>query len=222
LNAGTLPVPAKNLTTNRTETVALSKEVFVDELRHVLYAPYTAAYVPYIIERAYRRDYAPLGQMIQSTSIGFSNGLNTAANLSYTCADWMPFIDPNAVRWAQQHSFTGDLRIRAQQRACAAWDVPAMPPSFNEPVHSDIPVLMVSSSNDPGTPAKYGEEALRYLPNGREVLVKGGGHSVFTPCTDNLILQFIRARSAKALNVSQCRSTYLAPAFATSMKGWPS
>jgi pimeloyl-ACP methyl ester carboxylesterase len=221
LGSGTLPVPVENSVTKRVETVALSKEVFVDQLRHVLYSPYGAAYVPYIIERAYRRDYAPLGRMIQSTSQAFANDLNDAANLSYTCADWMPFLDPVQVRWAQQHSFTGDLRIRAQQHACAIWNVPAMPPSFNEPVRSNVPVLMILSSNDPGTPAKYGEAALRYLPNGREVLVKGGGHSVFTACTDKLILQFVRAASAKGLNVSQCRSSYKAPPFATSMKGWP-
>jgi pimeloyl-ACP methyl ester carboxylesterase len=215
-NTGMLPVPVNK------QTVALSKEVFVDQLRHVLYSPYFAAYVPYIIERAYRRDYAPLGQMIQSTSQAFSNGLNAAANLSYTCADWMPFLDPNQLHWAVRHSFAGDLRIRAQQHACAIWNVPAMPATFNEPVHSDIPVLMVLSSNDPGTPARYGEEALRYLPNGRAVVLKGGGHSVFTACSDKLILQFVRAGSAKGLDVSQCRNADKAPPFATSMKGWPS
>ncbi len=221
-DTGAIPVPAKNLVTKRMETVGLSKEVFVDQLRHVLYAPEVARYIPYIIERAYRRDYAPLGAMIVPAAQLFSNDLNAPANLSYTCADWMPFLDPKQMQWAVQHSFAGILRIRAQQRACAIWNVPAMPPSFNEPVQSDIPVLMVSSSNDPGTPARYGEEALRYLPNGREVLVRGGGHSVVIPCTDNLAFQFVRAGSAKGLNVNQCRNGYKFPPFATSMKGWPS
>ena len=220
LDAGTVPVPVKNGVTKRIETVALSKEVFVDQLRHILYVPQVSVYIPYMIERAYRRDYAPLGRAIDEASQLFSNDLNAAANLSYTCADWMPFLDPKQMQWATQHSFTGVLRIRAQQRACAIWNVPATPSSFNEPVQSDIPVLMVSSVDDPGTPPRYGEEALRYLSNGREVLVKGG-HSVITPCTAKLALQFIRAGSAKGLNVTQCRNDYRFPPFATSMKGWP-
>ena len=97
-----------------------------------------------------------------------------------------------------------------------------MPASFNDPVRSDAPVLMISSTNDPGTPPRYGEAALRFLPNAREVLVKGAGHAAETPCTDRLITEFIRAGSAKGLDVSQCTAGTAAPPFATSMKGWPS
>ena len=221
-DGGPISVPAKNLATKHMQTVALSKEVFVDQTRHVLYDPEPSAYLPYIVEHAYRKDYAPLGKMIEFFSLQFSNDLDAAANLSYTCADWMPFVDPAQVRWAAQHSFAGDLRIRAQRRACAIWNVPAMPRSFNDIVRSDLPVLMIATSNDPGTPSKYGEEALHYLPNGREALLQGGGHSVQTPCTDRLVLQFISKGSAKDLNVTKCRSAFKFPPFMTSMKGWPS
>jgi len=220
--SGTLSVPVINPTTKHTETAQLSKAVYVDAIRHMLYAPQGAAYMPYVVDRAARRDYAPLGQMVATVTQGIDQGLDLGANLSYSCADWMPFLDPKQVANAVTNSFAGDLRIRAQQRACSVWNVPPMPPSFNDPVRSNAPVLMISSSNDPGTPPRYGEAALRYLSNAREVLVKGGGHAADTPCTERLIVAFVRAASAKGLDVSQCTAENTPTPFATSMKGWPS
>jgi pimeloyl-ACP methyl ester carboxylesterase len=217
---GPVMVPAKNLTTKKMQPVPLSKEVFVDTLRHLLYFPEGAAYVPYVVERAYDRDYAPLAYIMQLAMVDLFNGLEPMY-LAYSCSDFMPFLSASQVEYAAAHSFTGDLRIRAQQRACKVWNVPPMPPEFNEPVKSDVPVLMLLGSDDPATPAKYGLAALKYLPNGRAVLVQGAGHGADNPCTDNLILRFVRAKSAKGLNVSKCSATFTLPPFATSLKGLP-
>lgn len=221
-DAGPVMVPAKNSTTKTPQTVPLSKEVFVDEMRHILYNAFAASYVPYVVERAYARDYAPLGQMMQTVIVGFGTDLNDGAFLSYSCADMMPFIPQQALNTAAQRSFTSDLRIRAQQEACKQWNVPPMPASFNDPVRSDAPVLMILGSDDPATPAQYGQKALQYLPNGRAILVKGGGHGADTACTDALVAQFVRAGSAKGLDLDKCSATFKLPPFATSMKGWPS
>ncbi|HEY1975270.1 MAG TPA: alpha/beta hydrolase [Candidatus Baltobacteraceae bacterium] len=220
-DAGSIPVPAKNVATKKTQTVALSKEVFVDSLRHIMYDPFGASFVPYVIERAYVKDYAPLGRMMQSVIVGFSTDLNMGAFLTYSCADWMPFISKKQIDAAKAHSFAGDLRFRAQQRACSTWKVPVVASSFAHPVHSDVPVLMILGSDDPATPARYGLEALKYLPNGKAVLVKGGGHGADTPCTDKLVLAFVKAKSAKGLKTNACSATFRLPPFATSMKSWP-
>jgi pimeloyl-ACP methyl ester carboxylesterase len=219
---GPLMVPAKNSTMKTPQMVPLSKEVFVDEMRHILYNAFAASYVPYVVERAYAKDYAPLGQMMQTVIVGFGTDLNDGAFLSYSCADMMPFIPRQALKTAAAHSYTGDLRIRAQQEACRQWNVPPMPDSFNDPVRSTAPVLMILGSDDPATPAQYGQKALQYLPNGRAILVKGGGHGADTACTDALVAQFVRAGSAKGLDLNKCSATFKLPPFATSMRGWPS
>jgi pimeloyl-ACP methyl ester carboxylesterase len=217
---GPVQVNVRNARTGQMQTVALSKEVFVDNLRHVLYWPPQAAYIPYIVERAYRGDYVPLGTMIQSTTQGLAEDVNAGSNLAYTCREWIPFISARAVREQASRSFAGDLRIRAQQHACAIWNTPPMPASFNEPVRSNAPVLMISASDDPATPASYATRALRYLPNGKQVIVRGAGHSSESACTDRLIVQFVRANSARGLDVDQCTTAFTLPSFATSMAGW--
>ncbi len=220
-DAGPIAVPLFQSKAHDALSLELSKGVLVDQLRHMLYDPIAEAYLPYIVERAYNRDYAPLAQMIQTVVQGIE-GMPMGAFLSYSCADLMPFITPQQIAFSREHTFAGDLRIRAQQQACVSWNVPAMPASFNDPVRSNAPVLMILGSDDPATPPQYGEEALRYLPNGRAIVVEGAGHGADNACTDELRLQFLRTGSAKGLDVSKCTATFEQPQFALSMKDWPS
>jgi pimeloyl-ACP methyl ester carboxylesterase len=94
-----------------------------------------------------------------------------------------------------------------------------MPASFNDPVRSEAPVLMISGSDDPATPPRYAEAAAKYLPNAKIALVQGAGHAPDTPCVDALIVQFVRAGSAKGLDVNKCSAAFTVPKFATSIKG---
>ena len=218
---GPLSVPVRNAATKRTEMVLLSKEVFVDRLRQVLYDPENAASVPFVVERAYHADYAPLGRVVNVVSLGLAHALDWGAFLSYTCADETPFISEDHVKAEAAHSFARDLRLRAQQKACSIWHVPAAPPNFNDIVRSAAPILIVSGSDDPATPPRYAAQALPYLPNAKRVLVRGAGHATETSCTGRLIVQFVRARSAKGLDVSRCSAAFTVPHFDTSLAGWP-
>ncbi|MDB5040674.1 MAG: alpha/beta hydrolase [Candidatus Eremiobacteraeota bacterium] len=216
---GPILVRVKNEATKRFETVPLSKEVFVDRLRNTLYDPQNAASIPYVVERAYHADYVPLGDLVNGMSLLMSKAVNYGAFLSYTCADEIPFVSEEALKAAANHSFAGDLRVRAQQHACSIWNVRPMPPNFNDPVRSDVPILIVTGSDDPTTPPHYASEALPYLRNAKQVLVRGAGHTTEIPCTERLIEQFVRAGSAKGLDVSRCDAAFKTPPFATSMAG---
>lgn len=217
LDKGAIPV---TLQVGKTRlTLQLSKEVFVDRLRELLYDPDAAADVPLVVERAYHGDTTPLATMLNLVTTELDQDLAMGAWLSYTCSDWMPFLDERAVSNAAAHSFTGDLRIQAQRHACAVWNVPAMPPSFDDPVRSTVPILMISGSDDPATPPRYAQQALAYLPNAKDLLVRGAGHAPETPCTDKAIVQFVRAQSVKGIDVSQCVAAFTVPHFATSLSG---
>ncbi|MBV8531892.1 MAG: alpha/beta hydrolase, partial [Candidatus Eremiobacteraeota bacterium] len=175
-DAGAVMVSFKNPAAKKIQKVALSKEVLVDRVRDMMYDPDGAAALPFLFERAYNGDYVPLATAVSFASLGLGGELDLGAMLSYSCQDLMPFLNPDEVRDAAEHSFTGDLRIRAQRHACVLWNVPAMPAVFNDPVTSDIPALLVTGSDDPATPPQSAERALPYLRNARQVLVRNGGH----------------------------------------------
>ncbi|HEX3670831.1 MAG TPA: alpha/beta hydrolase [Candidatus Cybelea sp.] len=217
---GTVGVPLADAKTRHVATVRLSKEVFADRLRQLLYFPESAKYAPFIVDRAYRGDYAPLATMVNIVTLGFAQIVAAGLNLSVTCAEDIPFITESDVAATSANSFEGDLRVRAQQRACRIWNVRPVAASFNEPVRSDAPILMISGSDDPTSPPQYAQRALPYLPNARILLIKNAGHGTETTCSDALIVAFVRAQSARGLDLTRCAGNYHRPPFATSMAGF--
>jgi pimeloyl-ACP methyl ester carboxylesterase len=200
--------------------LTLSKEVFADRLRQLLYYPEAAAYAPFILESAYRYDYAPLATMVNVVTQGLARVLAGGLNLSVSCAEDVPFITEGDVARTSANSFEGDLRVRAQQRACRIWDVAPVPAAFIEPVRSNAPILMISGTDDPTSPPAFARDALPYLPNARILLVQHASHGTETACGDQLIVEFVLARSAKGLDLQRCSGSYHRPAFATSMAGF--
>jgi len=219
-DSGFVHVPLEDATSKHVTVLRLSKEVFADRLRQLLYYPSGAAYAPFIIERAYLGDYAPLATMVEVVTQGLSQELADGLNLSVTCAEDLPFITESDVVATSANSFEGDLRVRAQQRACRIWNVASAPRSFVRPVRSDAPILMISGTDDPTSPPSYAQEALRYLSNARILLIRNAGHGTETRCGDRLIVEFICARSAKDLDLKSCESEYHRPPFAASMAGF--
>jgi pimeloyl-ACP methyl ester carboxylesterase len=204
----------------RQVSVRLSKEVLVDRVRESLYQSETAAFLPFAVERAYKYDYVPIGQIIDTWSQFLAQGQDAGSNLSYRCAEIDPFISDSQLHDEAMHSFTGDLRVQAERKACAIWKVDGMPSSFNDPVRSDVPILMLEGSDDPATPPESAKGAVKTLPNAKLLLVRGAGHGVFTPCAIRAMIQFIREGSAVAIGASSCHDSFKAPAFQTSMAKW--
>ncbi len=219
-DAGPVRIRIENSATGQPQEVPLSKEVFAERLRQALYSAGPAAYVPYIIEQAWRGDDVPLGHLIEAVTQGMATAVEMGLNLSVTCAEDIPFITEQEVRHTSAGSFEGDLRVRAQQRACKIWNVKPVPAAFNQPVRSNAPVLMISGTNDPATPPDYATRELRYLPNGKQILVKGLSHGDETACIDSLKVEFVLAGTARGLNGTSCSASFHRPPFATSMAGF--
>jgi pimeloyl-ACP methyl ester carboxylesterase len=211
---GPLSIRIRNLATKRLETVALSKEVFADRLRQAMYSTEGAALVPVILEHAYRGDYEPLGWLIQQITMSFGEDA-MGLNLSVTCAEDIPFITEADIARTSAGTFQGDTRVRAQQHACAIWNVRPVARAFNQPVRSDAPILMISGADDPASPPDLGRAALRYLPNARQILIPHAAHEIELACADRLIVEFVRARSAKKLDTAACAASFHRPPFLT-------
>lgn len=217
---GPLEVRIENPATKRPQVVRLSKEVFADRLRQTLYSTDAAAYVPFAVENAYRGDYVPLGRIIDTTTRSLGGLVNLGLNLSVTCAEDIPAISEEMVRDTSARSFEGDVRVRAQQRACRIWNVKPDPARVAEPVRSTLPVLMISGTDDPASPPAYAAQELKYLPNGKRILVKGAAHVTETDCTNRLKVAFVLAGSAQGLDAGSCSGAFRRPPFAMSMDGF--
>jgi pimeloyl-ACP methyl ester carboxylesterase len=213
---GPITMGVRNPETGRMQDVRLSKEVFVETIRHAMYFPAGAAYIPVTIERAYGRNYTPLSEMTGQMALFFSNIEADGLNLSVTCVEDIPFITEANVIRETSGTFEGAARVRAQQRACKLWNVEPVSSAFVAPVHSQASMLMISGGDDPASPPDIARSALAYLPNARIMLVPGASHdSDYPPCVDATILAFVRSGSAFGLDLGRCAAAYRRPAFVT-------
>jgi TAP-like protein len=76
-----------------------------------------------------------------------------------------------------------------------------MPAKFRQPIKSDLPVLMLSGELDPVTPPDLATPLLRWLPNGRQVIMHNATHYSYD-CQEKLARDFIEQGSAKGLDTT--------------------
>lgn len=215
--AGPLTVSARNLKDHTSTQYKLSKAVFADRLRQMLYSPQGATIVPLIIERAYTGDSQPLATAIVFMTGQLRSGIAQGQWLSVTCSESIAFITEADIAAASGNSFLGDLRVRAQQAACKTWNIPAAPASFIEPVRSNAPTLMISASDDPATPQSLAKAQLKYMPNAREVVIPGGGHDNSGACVYSIIGTFLDSGDPKTVH-AECLRGSARPPFITDEK----
>jgi pimeloyl-ACP methyl ester carboxylesterase len=77
--------------------------------------------------------------------------------------------------------------------ACPAWPVRPAPRSFNQPVSSRIPTLVLAGEWDPSTPPTWGRRAASHLSQSYFVEFPGLGHVVTrtSSCAQSLLQAFV-------------------------------
>ena len=196
----------------------ISFEVFADRMRQTMYDEFGASYLPYIIHQAALGNTKPLAKLVATVSHGIPGSVAIGMNLSVTCAESLPFITEDEAREQSQDTFMGPSRYLAQRGACDMWNVAAVPHSFLDPIRSNVPVLMINGADDPATPPQFGAQELKYLPNGRQLLIPHAGHDFSSRCSNDIEAQFLDTYSVRNLQTN-CLRAESRPPFATSLKG---
>lgn len=192
------------------QQVELSRDVFAERLRLMLYSVASAREVPYIIDRAAAGDFAPFAARV-AVQLS-SNQLAFGMYFSVTCAEALARISEGDIGPATAGTFLGEGRVRAHQKACVGWPLAAQQKEFFEPIRSTVPALLLSGALDPATPPQAGTELLAGLPNGRQVLLPAVAHAIGSPCVEGLVAAFIESASADHLDLS-CVSAQAWPPF---------
>jgi pimeloyl-ACP methyl ester carboxylesterase len=194
--------------------VEIQRGVFAEKIRTWMYRSDQAARIPLIVHDAAGGDFAPFLQQAIGPSI--PDFVADGMYLSVTCAEDVPFINPEEARKLTEGNPFGNYRVFQQTRACGMWPRGEIPTDFLDPVRSNAPVLIFSGNMDPVTPPKYGEEVARYLPNSRHVVIPQAGHGVDgmtdPGCIDRIAIEFLS--DAKNLDVN-CVEKMKPPPFVT-------
>lgn len=180
-------------------------------VRMFAYSPETAALLPLVIDRALRGDYAPLVGQSEFIAEEMSDLTGNAMQLSVICTE---DADQLGDRAQDAKLILGDMFVPVLREQCALWPRGTRPADFHQPVHSDKPVLILSGEFDPVTPPRYGEAILKGLPNGRQLVAVGQGHSVMgRGCLPKLVARFVDTLDAKKLDAGCIADFGPTPAF---------
>ena len=202
---------------DKSATVEIQRGVFAEKVRTWMYGRDQASRIPLIIHQAAHGDFAPF--LHEAIAPSIPDFIADGMYLSVTCAEDVPFIDQEEAERMNAGNPFGNYRVFQQTRACGMWPRARIPDNFRDPVSSNVPVLIFSGNMDPVTPPQRGEEAARYLPNSRHVIVPQAGHGVDgltdPGCVDRLIREFMATGDAKKLDVS-CVDRMAPPPFVTS------
>ena len=174
------------------------------------------ASLPRAVHRAFLGDASELMQAILFYRTSLDGGqIAIGMHLSVMCSEDTRWLDARKAAEDNASSFLGDARVRAQLAACRNWPQGDPGRDYDQPVRADAPVLLVSGELDPNTPARWGEEALKTLPNARHVILPLVAHnfSSVASCGAQFVADFIERASARDLDLS-CLSQIRLPPFA--------
>jgi pimeloyl-ACP methyl ester carboxylesterase len=104
---------------------------------------------------------------------------------------------------------------------CGVWPAGPVDVDFRQPLASDVPVLLLSGSDDPVTPPSGAVAAMGGLKRARHLVLDGQGHGqVGVTCMDRVLADFVRDADPAQLDATCLAKARPAPFF-TSPSGPP-
>lgn len=158
--------------------VQLDGGLLIDVLFVGLYNPVVTASMPKMIYEIRQGDTLILQERLR---LYFDEAPAIGMQMAVQCFEEMPFNAPEeaytAARGVQPQiaAFFPDS-VQPLFLACRDWN-PGMPDAIeNQPVHSDLPTLILAGEHDPITPPEWGSLAAETLSNAHFFLFPGHGH----------------------------------------------
>jgi pimeloyl-ACP methyl ester carboxylesterase len=197
--------------THKPVQVKIAWNVVADGVRWGLYSPQTSALLPWMVHQAATGDFKPLAQASVNSRINAIRGLTMGLFFSVTCSEDIPYIDPAQVPARTANTFLGDYRVKQQTAACGVWPHAKIEPGHSEPVHTDLPVLVLNGERDPVTPPDFGPRVTKAMTHAVRILVPWGTHGGDDPCTDKIQMDFIEKGSGDGLDLSCVSKIQMTP-----------
>ncbi len=177
LGAKPILIDVSDSQTKTTSKLLLDGSDIVNGVYSALETQYKLASLPSLISRAEQNDNQAL-MTLAETKLEVSN-FAWGMRYSVWCVEEMPFQNRSLIKNQITTSYPklGGFGIQSNFPAiCDIWKVKSASRIENEPVKSNIPVLVLAGEYDPDTPATWGKLAAQTLPNSRFFELPGMSH----------------------------------------------
>ncbi len=213
LDQGPVSFDLSHPKTKEKQNVRLSRSVFAERIKNLLYNLQSASLMPLLLRRAAEGDWTPFGRIVTGTRINSNHLPAMGVYFTVTCSESVPFISDIEIAKETDGTFMGDYRTRAHKRACREWPRGEISQDYFAPLKTTAPVLMLSGELDGATPPQFAAAVGMTLINSRQILLRNTAHEYGSECTKNIIGQFISSGSVHGLDTT-CISNLSRPPFA--------
>jgi pimeloyl-ACP methyl ester carboxylesterase len=185
-------------------------------LRLSSYGDSQASLLPMALHEAQaKRNFTPLAGLFLMATGGLRDTVAFGMNSSVVCAEDIPFIDERGVdRAALAGTYLGTEMLDSLRAVCSVWPRGPVDADFRQPLASDVPVLLLSGSDDPVTPPENAVAAMPGLRRARHLVIAGEGHGQLgVTCMDRVMEAFVRDLDPARLDASCLQRARPAPFF---------
>jgi pimeloyl-ACP methyl ester carboxylesterase len=195
-----LSIDILNPETQNKETLTLTKDIVALNMRVLLMSPSTTKNIPFLITQFNRGNYEPLTDILLTIKKSYLKGVYDGMTLCVICNEDYPLLT-KMEKTSVAETFLGDYWIFRVNNSCEVWNSPKKALQKDNIKKQSTPVLIISGNRDGATPPKYGDEVLKYFPNGRHIVVNSGSHSFdgMRNCVDKIICNFVVTGQNKSL-----------------------
>lgn len=187
-------------------------------LRLASYTPELAALLPLDLHEADASgDFSALAGQFLLIDRLYGDAVAEGMNNTVVCAEDVPFYRVTAAERAQiAKTFLGTSQLDGLEAICGIWPHGPVDPDFHQPLHSTVPALLLSGSNDPITPPRYAARASRGFEHSISLVLRGFGHGQLTdPCMAGVMARFVGRATVAGLDTTCTRHLEPTPFFLT-------
>jgi pimeloyl-ACP methyl ester carboxylesterase len=187
-------------------------------LRLASYTAEQAALLPLMLHDATKSaNFTPLASQFLLVSRSVGDAVAYGMHNSVICSEDVPFWDPAKVNRAElEKTYLGTAQLDSLKSLCSDWPRGPVDSDFHAPLHSDVPALLLSGSDDPVTPPSDAEIARQGFSHSLHIVSKGFGHGqLVAPCVDRVMATFVNRGTVQNLDASCVQHDRPMPFFVT-------
>ncbi len=186
-------------------------------LRLGSYTAEQAALLPLMLHAAASANFIPLASQFLLVNRSYGNVVASGMHNSVVCSEDVPFWDSSKIDPAELgKTYLGTTQVDGLRSICSVWPRGPVDADFHAQLRTDVPVLLLSGSDDPVTPPADAEDARRGFTHSVHVVLQGFGHGqLVAPCVDRLMAAFVGRGSVEDLDASCVRDDRPMPFFVT-------
>jgi pimeloyl-ACP methyl ester carboxylesterase len=171
-------------------SVEFNRDVLNAALRFLSYSATEASLLPTLLHQGALGNLAPLAAQTIMLSRQVGTQIASGMQNSVVCSEDEPLF-ATADRRRIADTYQGTDQLDAIAEICRIWPRGPVDPDMHSALSSDVPVLLLSGSDDPVTPPEDAARAARGFTHHRELVLEGEGHGqLATGCVPRLMAQF--------------------------------